>query len=50
MTVGILLILLEKTGQNKPLKSLKWFQDLTNFLSDKMPVLKGRLSKRKIDA
>jgi len=48
--IGISLILLEKTGQNKPLKSLNWFQGVTNFLIDKMPVLKRWLSKRKIDA
>ncbi len=48
--IGISLILLEKTGQNKPLKSLKWFQGITNFLIDKMPVLKRWLAKHKIDA
>jgi O-antigen ligase len=47
---GIALVLLEKTGQNKPLKSLNWFQDFTNFLIDKMPVLNRWLLKRKIDA
>jgi O-antigen ligase len=30
--IGVSLILLEKTGQNKPLKSLGWFQAFTNFL------------------
>ena len=47
--IGILLILLEKTGQNKPLKSLNWFQGFTNFLTDKMPILNRWLPKRKID-
>ena len=49
MIIGILLILLEKTGQNKPLQSLNWFQSCTNFLNDKMPVLNRWLPKRKID-
>ncbi len=46
--IGILLILLEKTGQNKPLKSLNWFQGFTNFLIAKLPVLNRWLPKRKI--
>ena len=42
MTVGIFAdIVGKKPVKNKPLKSLKWFQDLTQFFySDKMPVLK----------
>ncbi len=47
---GIALVLLEKTGQNKPLKSLNWFQGFSNFLINKMPVLNRWLLKRKIDA
>jgi len=47
--IGILLILLEKTGQNKPLQSLNWFQGCTNFLTAKMPILNRWLPKRKID-
>ena len=47
--IGILLILLEKTDQNKPLHSFNWFQSCTNFLTDKMPVLNKWLPKRKID-
>jgi len=50
MTIGISLILFEKTGQNKPLKSLDWFQGFANFLRDKMPVLNRWLPERKIDA
>jgi O-antigen ligase len=50
MIIGILLILLEKTGQNKPLQSLNWFQSCINFLTDKMPALNRWLPKRKIDA
>jgi O-antigen ligase len=50
MIIGILLILLENTGQNKPLKSLNWFRGFTNFLIAKLPVLKRWLPKRKIDA
>jgi O-antigen ligase len=49
MIIGILLILLEKTGQNKPLQSLNWFQSCINFLTDKMPALNRWLPKRKID-
>ena len=49
MIIGISLILLEKSGQNKPLKSLNWFHGINNFLIDKMPVLKRWLPKRKID-
>ena len=37
MTVGISLILLEKTGQNRPLESLTWFQAFTDFLIRKIP-------------
>jgi O-antigen ligase len=48
--IGISLILLEKTGQNKPLKSLGWFQGFANFLRDKIPVLNRWLPERKIDA
>ena len=50
MIIGISLILLEKTGRNKPLKSLNWFQGFTHFLVDKMPVLNRWLPKFKIDA
>jgi len=50
MIIGISLILLEKTGQNKPLKSLNWFRGFTNFLIAKLPVLNRWLPKRKIDA
>jgi len=50
MTIGISLILFEKTGQNKPLKSLDWFQGFANFLRDKIPVLNRWLPERKIDA
>jgi hypothetical protein len=50
MIIGISLILLEKTGQNKPLKYLNWFQAFTIFLVDKMPILNRWLSKPKIDA
>jgi len=49
MSIGISLILFEKTGQNKPLRSLNWFQRLTNLLRDKMPVLNRWLPERKID-
>jgi hypothetical protein len=49
MTIGISLILLEKTGQNKPLKSLDWFQGFANFLRDKIPVLNRWLPERKVD-
>jgi O-antigen ligase len=47
--IGIILILLEKTGQNKPLQSLNWFQRCANFLNDKMPLLNRWRPKRKID-
>jgi len=50
MIIGISLILFEKTGQNKPIKSLNWFQGLTRFLIDKMPILNRWSPKRKIDA
>jgi len=49
MIIGILLILLEKAGQNKPLKSWDGFRDFTNFLVDKMPILSRWLPERKID-
>ena len=42
MTIGISLILLEKTGQNKPLESLKWYQTGTDYLMKKLPVLNQR--------
>jgi O-antigen ligase len=48
-TCGVALVLLEKTGQSKPLKSLSWFQSLTNFLINKMPGFSRWLTKRKID-
>ena len=48
--IGICLILLEKTGQNKPLKSLNWYQGFTNFLIDKIPILNRWSPKRKLDA
>ena len=50
MIIGILLILLEKAGRNKPLKSLDGFRDFTNFLVDKMPILRKWLPERKFDA
>jgi O-antigen ligase len=46
---GFALILLEKTGQSKPLKSLSWFQGMISFLQDKMPVLNRWLPKQKMD-
>ena len=49
MIVGISLILLEKTGQNKPLESLTWFQSSTNFLMKKIPVLNRWSPGRKLD-
>jgi hypothetical protein len=50
MIIGILLILLEKAGQNKPLKSWAGFRAVTNVLVDKMPILNRWLPERKIDA
>jgi O-antigen ligase len=50
MVIGISLILFEKTGQNRPLKSLSWFQGAIYLLRDKMPVLNRWLPKRNIDA
>jgi hypothetical protein len=49
MIVGILLILLEKAGQNKPLKSLDGFRDFINVVVAKMPILNRWLPQRKID-
>ncbi len=49
MIIGISLILLEKTGQNKPLKSLNWFRGFSNFLRDKTPILNRWLPERNID-
>jgi len=46
---GIALVLLEKTGQNKPLKSLDWFKAFTDFILNKMPVLSRWLPKHKTD-
>jgi O-antigen ligase len=42
MIIGISLILLEKTGQNRPLKTLAWFQAITDFLMKKVPALNRR--------
>ena len=49
MVIGISLILFEKTGQNKPLKSLNWFRGFSNFLRDKAPILNRWLPERNID-
>jgi hypothetical protein len=46
---GFALILLEKTGQNKPLNSLSWFQEFAIFIKDKIPVLSRWLPKQKMD-
>jgi O-antigen ligase len=50
MTIGIFIVLLEKTGQSRPLRSLNWFQSFTNFIGDKLPALKRWLPRRKFDA
>ena len=42
MIIGISLILLEKTGQNRPLESLTWYQSLSDYLMKKLPVLNRR--------
>jgi O-antigen ligase len=49
MIIGISLILLEKTGQNRSLESLTWFRSFSNFLGDKMPILNRWLPERNID-
>ena len=46
---GVALVLLEKTGQNKPLHSLGWFKAFTDLISDKIPVLNRWLPKHKTD-
>ncbi|MEX1347119.1 MAG: O-antigen ligase family protein [Desulfobacterales bacterium] len=50
MIIGIVLILLEKAGQNKPLKSMAGFRDVTNILVDKLLMLNRWLKEHKIDA
>ena len=49
MIIGISLILLEKTGQNKPLESFTWFQALTDYLMKKIPALNRWSPGRNID-
>ena len=46
---GIALVLLEKTGQNKPLHSLGWFKAFIDFISNKMPILARWLTKHNTD-
>jgi O-antigen ligase len=46
---GIALVLLEKTGQNKPLHSLGWFKAFTDLISNKIPVLTRWLTKHNTD-
>jgi O-antigen ligase len=46
---GIALVLLEKTGQNKPLKALDWFNAFAGLISDRMPVFNRWFPKEKTD-
>ena len=49
MICGIALVLLEKSGQNRPLRSLGWFRATVDYISDKTPALRRWFLKPKSD-
>ncbi|MCP4622370.1 MAG: O-antigen ligase family protein [bacterium] len=49
MICGVALVLLEKSGQNRPLHALGWFNTITDFISNKMPVFRRWFPKPKSD-
>jgi O-antigen ligase len=46
---GIALVLLERSGQNRPLHSLGWFKAMSDFFLNKMPVIRRWSPKHKSD-
>jgi O-antigen ligase len=46
---GIALVLLERSGQNRPLHSLGWFKAVSDYFLNKMPVIRRWSPKHKSD-